>query len=139
MDRPHSAAFFCGPLFTASRQIGPRLRQGHGYGRTDAIAPILLTKARPVTLCLSAARVWETSQVLRPDGGMMNQLHTEREQRFINMAAELADDFAKRAAQHDQDESFPFENYEQMRECGYTNLTIPEQFGGLGASLLERI
>jgi alkylation response protein AidB-like acyl-CoA dehydrogenase len=70
---------------------------------------------------------------------MMNQLHTEREQRFIDMAAGLADDFAKRAAQHDQDESFPFENYEQMRECGYTNLTIPEQFGGLGASLLERI
>jgi alkylation response protein AidB-like acyl-CoA dehydrogenase len=70
---------------------------------------------------------------------MMNQLHTEREQRFIDMAAALADDFAKRAAQHDQDESFPFENYEQMRECGYTNLTIPEQFGGLGASLLERI
>ncbi len=69
----------------------------------------------------------------------MNQLHTEREQHFIDMAAGLADDFAKRAAQHDEDESFPFENYEQMRECGYTNLIIPEEFGGLGASLLERI
>src|SRR5437764_5588570 len=69
----------------------------------------------------------------------MNQLHSEREQRFIDMAARLADDFATRAAQHDQDESFPYENYEQMRECGYTNLIIPEQFGGLGASLLERI
>jgi alkylation response protein AidB-like acyl-CoA dehydrogenase len=69
----------------------------------------------------------------------MNQLHTEREQRFIDLAAQLADDFAKRAAQHDEDESFPFENYEQMRDCGYTNLIIPEEFGGLGASLLERI
>jgi alkylation response protein AidB-like acyl-CoA dehydrogenase len=69
----------------------------------------------------------------------MNQLHTEREQRFIDLAAGLADDFAKRAAQHDEDESFPFENYEQMRECGYTNLIIPEEFGGLGASLLERV
>ena len=66
----------------------------------------------------------------------MNQLHTEREQRFIGLAAGLADDFAERAAQHDEDESFPFENYEQMRECGYTNLIIPEEFGGLGASLL---
>lgn len=55
------------------------------------------------------------------------------------MAAELADDFAKRAAQHDEDESFPFENYARMRECGYTNLIIPEKFGGLGANLLERI
>jgi alkylation response protein AidB-like acyl-CoA dehydrogenase len=69
----------------------------------------------------------------------MNQIHTEREQRFIDLAARLADDFAKRAAQHDEDESFPFENYEQMRECGYTNLIIPEEFGGLGASLLERV
>jgi alkylation response protein AidB-like acyl-CoA dehydrogenase len=69
----------------------------------------------------------------------MNQIHAEREQRFIALAAGLADDFAKRAAQHDEDESFPFENYEQMRECGYTNLIIPEEFGGLGASLLERI
>jgi alkylation response protein AidB-like acyl-CoA dehydrogenase len=69
----------------------------------------------------------------------MNQLHTEREQRFIDMAAQLADDFATRAAQHDEDESFPFENYARMRECGYTNLIIPEKFGGLGASLLERI
>jgi alkylation response protein AidB-like acyl-CoA dehydrogenase len=69
----------------------------------------------------------------------MNQLHTEREQRFIDMAAMLADDFATRAAQHDEDESFPFENYARMRECGYTNLIIPEKFGGLGASLLERI
>ena len=69
----------------------------------------------------------------------MNQIHTEREQRFIDLAAALADDFAKRAAQHDEEESFPFENYEQMRECGYTNLIIPEEFDGLGASLLERI
>ena len=69
----------------------------------------------------------------------MNQIHTEREQLFINLAARLADDFAERAAQHDEDESFPFENYEQMRECGYTNLIIPEEFGGLGASLLERV
>src|SRR6516164_217070 len=69
----------------------------------------------------------------------MNQIHAEREQRFIALAAGLADDFAKRAAQHDEDESFPFENYERMRESGYSNLIIPEEFGGLGASLLERV
>ncbi len=68
----------------------------------------------------------------------MNQLHTEREQRFIDLAAELADDFAKRAAQHDEDESFPHENYARLRASGYTIMTIPEELGGLGASLLER-
>src|SRR5271163_145650 len=69
----------------------------------------------------------------------MNQLHTAREQRFLEMAGEMADDFAKRAALHDEEGSFPFENYERLKESGYTRLIIPESLGGLGASLLERI
>src|SRR5262249_5541513 len=68
----------------------------------------------------------------------MDQLNTEREQRFIDLAAGLADDFATRAAQHDADASFPHENYARLKESRYTVLTIPESFGGLGATLLER-
>ena len=56
----------------------------------------------------------------------MNQLHTAREQRFIDMAGEMADDFAKRAAIHDEEGSFPFENYERLKDSGYTRLIIPE-------------
>lgn len=69
----------------------------------------------------------------------MNQLNTEREQRFIDLAASLADDFAQRAAQHDEEGSFPFENYARLKESGYTTLIIPEALGGMGATLLERI
>jgi alkylation response protein AidB-like acyl-CoA dehydrogenase len=69
----------------------------------------------------------------------MDQYYTEREQRFVDLAAELADDFAARAAQHDEDESFPFENYARLKESGYSIMTIPEELGGMGASLLERI
>src|ERR1700689_1834686 len=69
----------------------------------------------------------------------MNQINPEREQRFIDMAAALADEFAQRAARHDEERSFPHENYARMRESGYTLLTIPEKFGGLGASMLERL
>jgi alkylation response protein AidB-like acyl-CoA dehydrogenase len=69
----------------------------------------------------------------------MNQLNTEREQRFIDLAATLADDFAQRSAQHDEEGSFPFENYALLKQSGYTVLTIPEQLGGLGATLLERM
>ena len=69
----------------------------------------------------------------------MQQFHTEREQRFIDLAATLADDFATRAAQHDEEGSFPYENYERLKETGYSVLTIPEELGGMGASLLERI
>ena len=69
----------------------------------------------------------------------MNQLNTEREQRFVNLAASLADDFATRAAQHDEEASFPHENYARLKETGYTVLIIPESLGGLGATLLERV
>jgi alkylation response protein AidB-like acyl-CoA dehydrogenase len=69
----------------------------------------------------------------------MNQLNTEREQRFVDLAASLADDFAPRAAQHDEEASFPFENYARLKETGYTVLIIPEKLGGLGATLLERV
>src|SRR5208337_5693084 len=69
----------------------------------------------------------------------MNQLNTEGEQRFIDLAASLADDFATRAAQHDEEASFPHENYARLKETGYTVLTIPEKLGGMGATLLERI
>src|SRR6266850_8068096 len=69
----------------------------------------------------------------------MNQLHSEREQHFIDLAATLADDFAQRAARYDEEESFPYENYARLRETGYTILTIPEELGGLGASMLQRI
>ena len=48
----------------------------------------------------------------------MQQFHTEREQRFIDLAATLADDFATRAAQHDAEGSFPHENYERLKETG---------------------
>ena len=69
----------------------------------------------------------------------MNQLHSERERRFIDLAGELADDFVQRAARHDEEGSFPFENYERLKSSGYTRLTIPESLGGLGATMLERI
>ena len=69
----------------------------------------------------------------------MHQFHTPREQRFIDLAATLADDFAQRAAQHDEDGSFPHENYVRLKNSGYTIMTIPEELGGNGASLLERI
>jgi alkylation response protein AidB-like acyl-CoA dehydrogenase len=69
----------------------------------------------------------------------MDQHYTEREQRFIDLAAELAGDFAARAAQHDEDASFPYENYARLKESGYSILTIPEELGGMGATLLERI
>jgi alkylation response protein AidB-like acyl-CoA dehydrogenase len=55
----------------------------------------------------------------------------------LDLAGRLADDFAGRADEHDREASFPFENYERMRESGYLGLSVPEELGGMGASLIE--
>lgn len=60
-----------------------------------------------------------------------------REKEIVDLAGELADVFSERAASHDQDSSFPFDNYEDMRAAGYLALTAPQEFGGRGASLHE--
>ena len=62
---------------------------------------------------------------------------SDRERRFVELADGLATEFAKRAAEHDRDGSFPFENYERMAQAGYLGLTVPEELGGMGANLRE--
>ncbi|MCM3714830.1 acyl-CoA/acyl-ACP dehydrogenase [Alkalihalobacillus oceani] len=39
--------------------------------------------------------------------------------------------FAERAAFHDEEASFPFENLEDLKRIGYPAWTVPRQFGGL--------
>jgi alkylation response protein AidB-like acyl-CoA dehydrogenase len=49
----------------------------------------------------------------------------------------LASEFAARAAQHDRDASFPFENFARLSEAGLLALTVPAALGGLGAGALD--
>jgi alkylation response protein AidB-like acyl-CoA dehydrogenase len=69
----------------------------------------------------------------------MRQILTPRERDLVELAGSLADRFAERAGEHDREGTFPFENYEEMREAGYLGLTVPEELGGRGASLYELI
>ena len=62
---------------------------------------------------------------------------TERQATFMALADQLAAEFAPRAAEHDRDNTFPFENFDRLRETGYLALTVPEEFGGGGANPLE--
>ncbi|QBD78820.1 acyl-CoA dehydrogenase [Ktedonosporobacter rubrisoli] len=62
---------------------------------------------------------------------------TETQKKLLAMAGELADIFAGRAAKNDWEGRFPLENYEDLRQAGYLKLTVPKEFGGWGASLLD--
>lgn len=52
-------------------------------------------------------------------------------------AEALAAGFAARAALHDRDASFPFENFDQLSEAGLLALTVPAALGGSGAGARE--
>jgi alkylation response protein AidB-like acyl-CoA dehydrogenase len=69
----------------------------------------------------------------------MEQCLTPRQREIVDLAGRLAEEFAERAVEHDRDGTFPFENYERMREEGYLGLTVPEDLGGMGAGLYELI
>jgi alkylation response protein AidB-like acyl-CoA dehydrogenase len=53
----------------------------------------------------------------------------------LERARTLAADFATRAADHDRDGSFPFENFDALRDANLLNLTVPARYGGQGAGL----
>ncbi|MBA2474517.1 MAG: acyl-CoA/acyl-ACP dehydrogenase [Actinobacteria bacterium] len=69
----------------------------------------------------------------------MERILSGRERGIVELAGRLADSFAGRAAAHDREGSFPYENYEEMRREGYLGLTVPEELGGMGASLHDLI
>lgn len=52
---------------------------------------------------------------------------------------ELAKRFAERAAAHDREGSFPFDNFADLREAGYLKLMVPRPFGGDELSLYEMV
>jgi alkylation response protein AidB-like acyl-CoA dehydrogenase len=58
---------------------------------------------------------------------------------IFDKANSLASEFAARAALHDRDGSFPFENFEQLSEAGLLALTVPTALGGTGAGALDAV
>jgi alkylation response protein AidB-like acyl-CoA dehydrogenase len=59
---------------------------------------------------------------------------TEQQRELLALANRLGrENFAPRAAQWDEEASFPFANYEDLRANGLLKLCVPREHGGLGA------
>jgi len=59
---------------------------------------------------------------------------TPKQRSLLSLASELGrTKFAPRAAQWDESATFPFANYDDLREAGLLRLCVPEAHGGLGA------
>ena len=58
----------------------------------------------------------------------------ERQAALIELVGRLGrEKFAPRAEKYDREASFPFENYDDLRDHGLLGLCVPEAYGGLGA------
>ena len=62
---------------------------------------------------------------------------TDRQAEFMAMGDELAIIAAAHADEHDRNGSFPRETFDALRAAGFHALTVPEEFGGRGATPLE--
>lgn len=71
---------------------------------------------------------------------LMDQvIRNDKERTRVRKVEELAARFAERAAIHDQEGSFPFEHFSDLRENGYLKLTVPAIYGGDEISLYEMV
>ncbi|ULL15867.1 acyl-CoA dehydrogenase [Paenibacillus sp. H1-7] len=64
-------------------------------------------------------------------------IRNEKEAELAALADRLAEGFASRAAAHDADGSFPFENFEEMKKSGFLKLAVPKEYGGDEIGLYE--
>ncbi len=60
------------------------------------------------------------------------QAGTTEGARLVALAEGFAPEFAERAAKHDAEASYPFENLEALKESGFLTAAIPAVCGGLG-------
>lgn len=69
----------------------------------------------------------------------MNFLSDNTPQERFNLINTLSKKFKERASLTDESGLFPFENIQDLKESGYTALTVPKEYGGKGISLYEML
>ncbi|MBM7691340.1 alkylation response protein AidB-like acyl-CoA dehydrogenase [Peribacillus deserti] len=67
----------------------------------------------------------------------MTFYQSAEQKNYINQLEELTKKFAVRAQELDESRSFPFQNISDLKQFGYTKLTLPKEYGGLGGSLYD--
>jgi len=57
----------------------------------------------------------------------------------LELMEETARKFKDTSREHDENATFPFENFEALKKIGYPQVTIPAEYGGGGISLWEML
>lgn len=70
---------------------------------------------------------------------MMNFQEKETLEERLDLMDVLSKQFLLRAHKIDSEGSFPFANIQDLKDTGYTSLTVPKKYGGKGISLYEMV
>ncbi|WP_090235491.1 acyl-CoA dehydrogenase family protein [Fictibacillus solisalsi] len=70
---------------------------------------------------------------------MIDFVKTDFQARWMEKLKELRLRFAERAPLHDQEGTFPFENFKNLGDAGYLSLTVPKKYEGQEISLYDYI
>ena len=57
----------------------------------------------------------------------------------LDLLEKTAENFLERAREHDENGSFPFENFADLKKINYPALAVPKEYGGVGISLYEMV
>jgi alkylation response protein AidB-like acyl-CoA dehydrogenase len=69
----------------------------------------------------------------------MNFQESNSMEERLQLMEGLAAKFKERAAEIDEEGNFPFANIDDLKESGYTSLTLPSEYGGKDISLYEMV
>ena len=58
---------------------------------------------------------------------------------FFSARDFTAKEIIPKAAEYDEHETFPQDIFDKARELGLANMNVPEEYGGLGATLMEEV
>lgn len=73
------------------------------------------------------------------DEKMKTLLNNDDLEHRLDILSEMAKNFARRAKEVDESSSFPYENMKELKQSGYTTLSIPKTYGGKEISLYELV
>lgn len=66
-------------------------------------------------------------------------IQNDMQQQWLSKLDEIGEQMKVYAQRNDEQQLFPFENIQKLREIGYTSVTLPTQYGGAGFSIYDTI
>ncbi|MBD8037698.1 acyl-CoA/acyl-ACP dehydrogenase [Solibacillus sp. A46] len=66
-------------------------------------------------------------------------IETDEQRQWLEKLETISESIKQLAQQTDEQATFPFENFQKLREIGYTKITLPKEYGGDGFTVYDAL